>query len=324
MNRDVVLVTGATGFIGSHVSRMLANSSRYKVIAIVRGTDQYKNTGELSAAGVTLVKGLFYSEQVLKRLFDDHKINYVIHIAALRGAGKQGNYDEINVEGTKRLLEVSFHHEVRRFIFCSSVGVFGTIPREVPASTETRLNGDTVYHKSKILAEEAVKQYIIRGLDACIVRPTITYGMGDDGFPATLVKLIKKGHLFLPAQQIRIHLLDVKSLAALFCSLLMEEELHTRVMTMADESPILLDELANIINRFYFGSDYPDQYRMPSSMFRISETIFKLLGNEKWSTRLRLISRDWFYDVSPIRSIPGAKTVRTEDKFLRYLEDAAI
>ncbi len=324
MDKKAVLVTGATGFIGSHVARGLADSGKYRIVAVVRQTDHYKNTDELSADGVLLVKGIFYDEKVLGPLFREYRIEYVIHLAALRGAGKQGSYDEVNVNGTERLLEASLRNKVRRFIFCSSVGVFGTIPCEVPATTDTRLNGDTVYHNSKIRAEEAVKKYMEKGLDAFIVRPSITYGKGDDGFSATLIKLVRKRWLFLPKYPSRIHLLDVKSLAELFCTLLAQHTPHTKIMAMADESPILLSDLANLISRFYFGKDYPSRCRISPHLFTAIEETFRLVGSEKWTTRIQLISKDWFYDVNPIQSIPGVQIAKTEQNFLRYLKDGAV
>jgi len=47
MDKDVVLITGATGFIGSHVAREIVRIGKYKVVAIVRETENYKNTDEL-------------------------------------------------------------------------------------------------------------------------------------------------------------------------------------------------------------------------------------------------------------------------------------
>lgn len=324
MDKDVVLITGATGFIGSHVAREIVRIGKYKVVAIVRETENYKNTDELSREGVSLIKGLFYDEQVLDTVFREHKVKYVIHLAALRGAGKQGSYGEVNVKGTEKLLESSLRNKIKRFVFCSSVGVFGTIPCELPATAATRLNGDNKYHKSKILAETKVREFIEKGLDACIVRPAITYGEGDDGFSATLISLVKTGLLLLPKKQNRVHLLDVHSLAVLFNNLINEEKLQVRIMTMADESPIRLRDLVNLINRFYFGKNYPDYYTISPHLFRALYVIFRLTGCEQWATRIQLISKDWYYDVGTIRSLTGVQCANTEQSFLRYLKDAAV
>jgi len=109
----------------------------------------------------------------------------VIHVAAIRGGGgaSSGEFQEVNVNGTERLLRAAYERNVQKFIFCSSVGVHGTIPVTVPAAIETALHGDSQYHQSKIASEAAVQDFIRKGLNAYIVRPTITYGPGDDGFP---------------------------------------------------------------------------------------------------------------------------------------------
>lgn len=218
MNKEYVLITGATGFIGGHVANKLLSEGKYALIAIVRKSDKYRNVEELKQRGAILVEGIFYDENLIAKIFNKFPVRYVIHIAALRGggAGTEGKYHTVNVHGTEVLLEGSLSHQVKKFIFCSSVGVFGTIPCELPANINTRLNGDNAYHRSKIVAEQKVQKYIDKGLDAFVVRPAITYGSNDDGFSAILVKLVRKRLLLLPSNENSIHLLDVHKLVEVF------------------------------------------------------------------------------------------------------------
>ena len=152
-----------------------------------------KRLRSLKIEELRLLKEVFYDENLLEKVFSDYPITHVIHLAAIRGEGTHSkkDYYEVNVRGTERLLEASHRHKVQRFILCSSVGVFGIPPSMLPAGSQTALRGDTDYQKSKIYAEGLVEAFIEKGLDAYIVRPTITYGKGDRGFPSTFVRLVK-------------------------------------------------------------------------------------------------------------------------------------
>jgi nucleoside-diphosphate-sugar epimerase len=111
--------------------------------------------------------------------------------------------------------------------------------------------GDNDYHNSKILAKKKVHEFIKKRLDAYIVRPTITCGPGDDGFPMTLVKMVKKRIFLLPQKDIKIHLLNVFSFAGLLCKVLKSHNLKQRVFIAADESPVSLIELGELIHYHY-------------------------------------------------------------------------
>ena len=102
-----------------------------------------------------------------------------------------------------------------KFIYCSSVGVFGTIPKELPPTEATERVGDNYYHLSKILAEEQLQKMTKDGLNLIIIRPTITYGIGDFGFPFSLIKMVDKG-IFFRCRNTKIHLVDVNYLAEAF------------------------------------------------------------------------------------------------------------
>jgi len=322
MSREYVLITGATGFIGSHVIEKLFLENQYQEVAIVRKARNYKNVIHLQNKGVILVEGNFYDKKLLKRIFNTFPIQNVIHVAALRGggAGTKEEYYNVNVFGTEMLLEASLKHRIKKFIFCSSAGVFGTIPRELPANLKTELSGDNDYHISKIMAEKKVHEFTSRGLNAFIVRPTITYGKGDNGFPTILVKLVKKRMLLLPFKDNKINLLDVNSLADLFIKILETNNLKHRVFIAADEAPISLRELVNLIHSYYYKRNYPSFLRMPNSIFYVNQLIFQAIKNEKWSARMQLIFKNWYYDTTETRFLIGFRSANTKKEFLTYLE----
>lgn len=320
MSKEGLLITGATGFIGYHVVRRLALEGSYQIVAIIKAGKKHRNVAELERLGVTMVEGLFYDKELLNRIFKEFSVRYVIHLAALRGsgAGSKEEYRIVNVIGTQLLLDASLSFRVKRFIFCSSVGVFGTIPRELPANTSTRLNGDSRYHISKILAEQKVNDYIAMGLDALIVRPTVTYGPGDDGFPRTLAELVRR-RLFLPSRDVRIHLLSVDGLAGLMPRMLTSRSTEQRTFIAADSTPISLAFLVNRIHCHYHKTEYPSFLKLPYPIVRGLVAAFHLCRNEKWVTRLRLVSESWYYDINDTIKAFDYVPANTDDAFVKAL-----
>jgi nucleoside-diphosphate-sugar epimerase len=317
---DHVLVTGATGFIGRHVAQRLARDGSHRVVAPVRRTGNDPRVAALAASGIITVEGLFYDGAFVERLFRDFPIRAVVHLAAVRGEGApQADYRAVNVEGTDALLRASLAHGVERFLFCSSVGVFGTIPKALPANLQTPLNGDNEYHRSKIAAEEAVRRASAQGLDALIVRPAITYGEGDDGFPAKLVRLVRRFFPLLPLKDTTIHMLSIERLTAVFAALLAAATVEEKVFLVADKEPVRMRELARLIDAQARGAARRGPF-VPGWPCDLAVPFARLLGSTRWVTSALLFTRSWYYEPSPALCALGVKMADTKEAFRAFLE----
>ena len=314
-NDPILLLTGVTGFIGFHVAQSLASSRSYQILAIVRRNSHPEKLKILRNEGVQPVQGYFGDPKLLDRVFKDNRINYVAHLAALRGAGsgRDEDFTRVNVLGTESLLDCSLKHGVQKFIHCSSVGVHGTVPQELPARISSPFVGDNAYHASKIAAEQRVQEYICKGLNANIIRPTIVYGWGDNGFSRKLVALVRKR--LLPVHNNLIHLLNVNKFAELL-KLVLEDSGRQRVFIAADEKPIYLKELADLIHQHYYKSPYPSWLKLPERAISALDGIFRFCGNKRWLTSFSLIYKSWFYDMSDAVRELGYVPANTKETFI--------
>jgi len=321
MAKQSILLTGASGFIGRHVARKLGSLRDLQLVCILRDGVQHPRADSLIRDGAIIVPGNFYEASVIKEAFKQYRFQQVIHLAAIRGGGKASaaEFREVNVNGTERLLREAYEQQAQKFIFCSSVGVHGTIPEAVPAEIETPFNGDNQYHQSKIEAEEAVQRYIRKGLNAYIVRPTITYGIGDDGFPQTLVHLVRKRMLLLPRSNHQVHLVDVERLAEVFFKLVEHEQSAQRIFVAGDIEPIALRDLANWIHWHRYQRPYPAYFRLPDWIFKLAFYLFHRIGNEKWAARVALLSNDWHYQCADTYRLLDIRPVPTREAFGRFL-----
>lgn len=173
-----ILVTGATGFIGSHVVRQLLAAGHTVRILRRQGSSTKMLEGlpvETAIGDVTIRDSVFEAVEGCEAVF--HAAG---HVSFWRGAREAQN--KINIDGTRYAVEACLHHKVKRLVHTSSISAIGH-PRDGEIGDETipynwwpyRLN----YNNSKYLAEEEVRRGIEKGLDAVIVNPAIVFGAGD-------------------------------------------------------------------------------------------------------------------------------------------------
>ena len=291
-----ILVTGSSGFIGSNLIGELLQKG-YTVYAISRE----KQNAKLFAAFSEYrpVTGRFYDPALLNNLKDE-TIDAVIHLAAIRGESPRptSEYQQVNVAGTEAMLQFARKNNIPKFIFVSTVGVLGTIPKRQPAKADAPPNPDNKYHRSKWQAEQLVRRYHSRELQTLILRPTITYGPGDNGFIPKMIRMIKNKRFFYPVKPVNIHLLSVRALSALLARVAAMKSLNGETYLVADRSPVPLRVLVDFISQQCSGKNYPAVFRWPDFTFQLGQKMLTLVGNHQLVTSLRLISADWTYDIS--------------------------
>ncbi|MGO9640840.1 MAG: hopanoid-associated sugar epimerase [Candidatus Acidiferrales bacterium] len=172
------LVTGATGFLGSHVARQLvARGDSVRVLA--RPSSDLRALGGLAVERAT---GDLRDPASLERALEG--VSCVYHVAAdyrLWARDPREIYDS-NVAGTRNLLEAARAAGVKRFVYTSTVATIavptdGALPNEQTEATLRDMIGD--YKRSKFLAEQEALRAVDRGVPVVIASPTTPVGPGD-------------------------------------------------------------------------------------------------------------------------------------------------
>jgi len=173
------LVTGAAGFIGSHVARhRLAAGDKVIALDDLSGGFE-RNIPE----GAVFVKGSITDHALIDRLFDQYKFSYVFHLAAYAAEGlshfiKRFNYMN-NLIGSINLINASVNHDVRSFVFTSSIAVYGS--GQSPMSEEMKPEPEDPYGIAKFAVEQELEvTHRMFGLDYVIFRPHNVYGEGQN------------------------------------------------------------------------------------------------------------------------------------------------
>lgn len=190
-----VLVTGATGFVGQYLIKMLVEQG-YDVCCLVRSEKTAQNLRAYS--NVTLYFGDILKKETLMNLPKD--VDYVIHMAAkgVVEAVSDQDFNEflnMNAMGTKNLLELyRDNSKLKKFVHFSSTAAMGYINMPV-LSEKSMPNPVTPYQKSKQFSEQVVnKAHKEWNIPTVILRPCMIYGVGGSkGEFVKFCRLMKKG-----------------------------------------------------------------------------------------------------------------------------------
>jgi len=184
-----VLVTGATGFVGSRLSENLSTNEKANVTGIGRNLDR---VSYLKDHGVNLQSADLLSTDALKELVDGKEV--VFHTAAALGADPETAH-KVNVEATETLVRLAGEAGVLRFVHISTVGVYDMKNLdEVDESAPLALNHSSTYPRTKAEAEKrAIEMASTYDLELSIVRPSMIYGPGHGVWSEGMLKNILEG-----------------------------------------------------------------------------------------------------------------------------------
>jgi nucleoside-diphosphate-sugar epimerase len=184
-----VLVTGGTGFTGKALVQRLLGMG-HEVVAL-----DYKEglkTQELRDWGAEVILGSVTDKDVVRRAVQG--VEVVHHVAA---AFREMNvpdtyYHDVNVGGTRNVLEAALAAGVRKVIYCSTCGVHGNVDHP-PAGEDAPIQPADYYQRTKWEAEPIVREFRDRGLETVILRPAAIYGPGDPERFFLIFKRVAKG-----------------------------------------------------------------------------------------------------------------------------------
>jgi len=188
-----VLVTGATGLLGSHVAE-LALERGYAVRVLVRPGE---DVSWLVRAGVEVCRGDLTDRPSLEATVDG--VDRVLHCAARTGPwGPEIEYELVNVRGPKILLEAAMAAGVQRFVHVSSVTVHGLDINGTADEMSPLRAGSDPYSRSKVAGERVLLHLIKdRGAPVTIVRPGLVYGPRDTNSFARFAGLVEQGKMVI-------------------------------------------------------------------------------------------------------------------------------
>lgn len=252
---STVLVTGAAGFVGSHVCDHLVNAG-YNVVALDDLSGGFEDNVNEKAE---FIKGSINDVELVNNLFEKHKFEYVFHLAAYAAEGlshfiRRFNYTN-NLIGSINLINASVNTgTVKCFVFTSSIAVYGA--GQLPMKEEMTPLPEDPYGISKYAVEQDLKSaHEMFGLDYIVFRPHNVYGerqnIGDPyrnvvGIFMNQIMQGKKLTIFGDGMQTRAfsHIDDVAPIIAKSVEM---PKAYNEVFNIGADTPYTVKELATIV-----------------------------------------------------------------------------
>jgi UDP-glucose 4-epimerase len=251
------LVTGCSGFIGSHVAKELIHSG-YSVVGL---DDLSGGFAENNPAGMTFIRGSISDIELVNQLFDEHQFDYVFHLAAYAAEGlshfiKRFNYTN-NLLGSVNLINASINTgSVKCFVFTSSIAVYGH--NQVPMTEDLSPMPEDPYGIAKYAVELDLKESRdMFGLNHVIFRPHNVYGEGQNigdryrnviGIFMNQIMQNKPLPVFGDGKQTRAFSY-ISDVAPIIAKCIERKESYNQIFNVGADRPYSVIELAETVSR---------------------------------------------------------------------------
>lgn len=267
-----ICVTGATGFIGKQLSNHL-QSTGHDVVALVRSQPS-QSSGFNN--GINFALGDICDTESLKNAFEGCQV--VMHLAALFNHPEKSleDYQAVNVDGVRNVLETARKLGVERVVHCSTVGVASDGKPPYSESAPYAPPEWDKYETTKCAGEKLARKYHEdTGYPVVIIRPAQVYGPGDEG-KIKFYRMVKKGVIVNPGKTLK-HLIYVEDLCKAFELAVTCEQGFGEPIIIASPAPTPLTDLVSIVAKA-ISVDEP-KIRIPALPITVLATVVEFVFN---------------------------------------------
>ena len=239
-----VLVTGGTGFTGSALVKRLIDDG-HSVVAL-----DYKEGLQSQALrnhGAKVVLGSVTDTTAVESSM--RGVELVFHLAAaFRELNKPDTfYQNVNVGGTRVVLEIARRHGVRKFVYCSTCGVHGNVDHP-PANEDAPIKPADYYQRTKYEAEPLVLQLKAPDMETVILRPAAIYGPGDPERFFMIFKRVSTGTFpMFGSGRTLYHPLYIDNLVDAFLRCMPQGVGNGRAYLVADENYYSIEDIVRSV-----------------------------------------------------------------------------
>jgi len=251
-----ILVTGGTGFIGS---RLALNYLQRKYDVIILGQDntpaEKQNIKYLRSKGIEVVKSTVSNRIEIDRCL--RGVDIVVHLAAAQHEANvpEKHFWDVNVEGTRNLLELSVKNDIKRFIHGSTIGVYGEA-MDGEINEETKPRPDNIYGITKLKGEELALSFCSE-LAVSVVRISETYGPGDYRLLKLFKGISRKTFFIIGNGENKHQLIYVDDLIEGIHTIVDKQSAVGEVFVLAGREVLTTKEMVNVIANVLDSSPLP-------------------------------------------------------------------
>jgi len=316
----MILITGATGFIGQHVIRQFLKKVAAENIRVLLFESEREFLAKFP--GISAVFGDLSDKSTVSRALEN--VDTVIHLAS-KNIDKDGTgFNAVNVQGTELLCEQAVNARVKKIIYLSSVGVYGHKTHRGIDET-TPVNPDTKFSRSKAAAEKIIlKHNQKQHFQGIILRHRFVYGAGDEYVIPRLIKAVQKYKFLISGGRAKLSFILVNELAEIifkFATTIIQYS-ENPIYHVTDGAPVTYRDIIFSISDAY---DFKrPKISVPFWLLYIPVRLFEWIrktdpettSSSISSIRLKLIARDnYFSNEKLLKLFPDLKLTPFKEAF---------
>ena len=248
---NTLLVTGASSEMGSALIRQLLNNSDLKIRAMV-------HRALVNVSGCEIRPGNLKNKGLLVRALSG--VDTVVHMAALTKSTRESDYFEVNVSGTKNLIDACLESGVKKIIYISSAAA--------------SLHG-VGYSRSKLEAEQSIKK---SGMKWLILRPSEVYGQRAGDSINRLIRWIQR-YIFVPVigtGTCKLSPVFIDDVVSAIASSIFNKELENETIVLAGPEELTYDDLVDRVAAYFGVKRF--KLHLPAGLIRLGITVMPKLG----------------------------------------------
>ncbi len=248
---NTLLVTGASSEMGSALIRQLLNNADLKIRAMV-------HRSLVNVSGCEIRPGNLKNKGLLVRALSG--VDTVVHMAALTKSTRESDYFEVNVSGTKNLIDACLESGVKKIIYISSAAA--------------SLDGGG-YSRSKLGAEELIKK---SGMKWLILRPSEVYGERVGDSINRLISWIQR-YIFVPvigAEACKLSPAFIDDVVSAIALSIFNKELENETIVLAGPEELTYDDLVDRVAAYFGVKRF--KLHLPAGLIRFCITVMLKLG----------------------------------------------
>jgi uncharacterized protein YbjT (DUF2867 family) len=293
----MILVTGATGFVGSHLVKRLRQEG-LKVRAMVRTPEKAQSLKDL---GAEIVPGDISDVPSLEAAAKG--CEKVLHLVGIIQEGRGFTFQSVHVEGTRNILDAAKKAGVKHFLYQSALG--------------TREGAKSEYHRTKWEAETLVKA---GGIPYTILRPSLIYGPGDL-FSIRLAEMIRLSPVLpvIGTGRSKIQPIYIEDVASCIAKILIDGQHLGKTYEIGGPEQLTYEEVTKAIAAA-LGVRRPVVHMPLSFMRTMARVAEAVLPKPPVTTdQLIMLQEDNVCDMRDIREVFGIEPVKFREGLARFL-----
>ena len=248
---NTLLVTGASSEMGSALIRQLLNNSDLKIMAMV-------HRSLVNVSGCEIRPGNLKNKGLLVRALSG--VDTVVHMAGLTKSTRESDYFEVNVSGTKNLIDACLESGVKKIIYISSVAVS---------------SGGGGYASSKLEAENCIKK---SGLKWVILRPAQVYGERAEDSINRLIHWIQR-YIFVPVigtGESKLSPVFLDDVVSAMARAVFNEEIENKTIVLAGPEELTYDEFVDRVAAHFGVTRF--KLHIPAGLIELVSVLLSKLG----------------------------------------------